>query len=262
MNVKTLLTSSFAEAWQLIWDFPMPGILRNAAGKEKANPYFTMLAVPVTGLAAALLLLIFFKFCTWIFSGIAPAMLFAVAATLFLDCKDSGRGLSLTVTAASLLTGGTDITPALPKLRPADLNEFKGAVPAAVMVLLELFKLWGFFILARYGAAVWIIAVLVLSFTVQGVMMTLRDLNGTEPFLAVMPPRHLHIWIAATVLILFLGLSLPKAALAGLVCSFIFAVICRNWFERIFGGATAEMVTLAGSVSELMVLLLGLLLYM
>lgn len=260
MSGKIRLFGSLVNAWELLLDYPLPKSWRNSAkdGGEP-SPYLTMLALPVVGLIVALLLLLFWKVCTGIFHGIGPAMLFAVAATLLLDCKDSGRGQSLLVTVISAAMRNVRLAPLLPQLRAPHLNDLVGAVPVAALVLLELFKLWGFFMLARYGAVEWIVAVLVLPFTVQGYLAPLRNLNGKGEFLAVLPAQQPHIWMVAVFLMLFLALGMAKAALVATAVAFLLALLCRNWYDRMFGGVTAELITLTGAVAELAVLLIGLL---
>ncbi len=259
MNFKLFLQSCFGEAWELVMDWKRPSFLKKEEDLTPPNPYFVMLAIPVTGALAALALLLLWKICLWFLPGTGAAILFAVAAAIFIDCKDSGRGQSLIITLITAAMRNVNITQILPVMKSSSLNSLAGAVPAAVLVLLELFKLWGFYMLARMHATVWIFAVLVLGFAMQGTLMCMVNLNDGKPFLAVPHARQLHIWFVPLFVMLFLAIGLPAAALVAAAAVFVTVFLCRNWFEKIFGGVTSEMITLAGAVTEIMVLLLGML---
>ena len=247
---------NFLAAWDLLLDIPIPTAWKRYE-TDRPDPQLTLLAIPVIGALSAVVILVLGVAYGGIFTRNGAALLFALSATLFLDARDSGRGLGLLLTLLTLAGRKVPLLPALPQLRPSGLSGISGAVPMAAMVLLEMFKLGAFFLLYRHGAGCWLAGVLILSFTIQGFLMGLPDLDTGHPFLEISGVEQSRIWLSGTFLMLFVALKLPLAAIVGTGCAVVFAWTVRNAAEKIYGGISAEMITLAGAAAEVGLLLIG-----
>ncbi len=243
-------------AWDLLLDIPIPNSWKRYE-TARPDPQLTLLAIPVIGVLSAVVILVLGAAYGGIFTRNGAALLFALTATLFLDARDSGRGIGLLLTLLALAGRKVPLVPALPQLRPSGPGTVSGTVPMAVMVLLEMFKLGAFFLLYRHGAGCWLAGVLILSFSIQGFLMGLPDLDTGRPFLEVATAEQSRIMLVGIFLMLFVALKLPLAAIAGTGCAVIFAWAVRNAADRTYGGISAEMITLAGAAAELGLLLVG-----
>ncbi len=250
------LIGNLLAAWDLLLDIPIPDSWRRYE-TNRPDPQLTMLAIPVIGALSAVVILILGAAYAGIFTRNGAALLFALTATLFLDARDSGRGIGLLLTLLALAGRKVPLLPVLPQLRPSGPGTVSGAVPMAAMVLLEMFKLGAFFLLYRHGAGCWLAGVLILSFSIQGFLMGLPDLDTGHPFLEVSGAEQSRIWLVGIFFMLFVALRLPLAAIAGTGCAIVFAWTVRNAAEKIYGGISAEMITLAGAVAELGLVLIG-----
>lgn len=248
---------SFIEAWNLLLDIPLPESWRKKYARTAPDPQLTLFAIPVVGLAAALILLIPGVFFRQIFPQNGAALLFALVATILLDAKDSGRGVSLLLAIVSMIAGKIPILPSLPQLRPPRLSALAGVIPTAGLVLLEMFKLGMCFLIFRNGAESYFVVVLVMSFTVQGVLMTLNDLDTHEQFLKIVPPLHNQVWFAAIFIALFVSIGFPLPVLVAVGATLLFALVVRNLADKLYGGVTADIITLAGAAIELTLLFAG-----
>ncbi len=249
-----------AAAWELLIDLPLPQGLAEYRKNGYAWPQMTLLAMPVIGLITALLLELFGAACGAVFGHTGASLLFALAVTIFLELKDSGRGTGLTVLMVSALANKVKPFAVLPQLRAPHLNTLSGALPVLSLVVIELFKLGTLFMLFHNGAMIYLTTVLVLVFTAEGFLMTLPDLDSGKPFLAVPDKELMPVWFVAIFIVLFVALRFPAAVLLGIGAAFLFALVLRNCCDKLYGGATAEIVTLAGSITELLLLFIGLLL--
>lgn len=258
MNTTHPVRAFFA-AWELLLDLRVPDKLRRRYPPEKADPRLTLLAVPAVGFAVAVVVLLAGTLLrhTFLFSENGAAILFALAVTILLDAKDSGRGVSLLIAVVAMLFRKIPLLPSLPQLRSPNLGSLSGAVPVAALVLLEMFKLGMWFLTFRAHAEAYLLVVVVLSFSLQGTLMTLPNLEDRAPFLDVPAPLQNQVWPVAVFLVLFVGIFLPLATLIATGATILFALVARNLCDRLYGGVTADLVTLAGAANELLLLFLG-----
>ncbi len=255
---KANFLTSFSSAWEMLLDIPLPGAL---AGKQgDTDPQWTLLAMPVLGLAAALVLQLCGAAFGAIFGPPGAALLFALTVTVFLEWKDSGRGTMLLVTAISAKSRRVPLTGVLPQLRAPHLADLSGAVPVLALVVIELFKLGTLFALYRGGATIYLSALLPLAFATQGFLTSMPDLATGRPFLSIRAGVQSQVFIVAIFIALFVAIRFPAAVLAGAGAVLLLGYGMRNLSERLYGGVSAEMITLTGALAELLLLLAGLLL--
>jgi len=96
--------------------------------------------------------------------------------------------------------------------------------------------------------------------TVQGSLFSLPDRSSGVPFLAVQEKDRNKLWILAGFLMLFPAIAQPLAALAAFGLAYVLAMAVRHLCENLYGGATAEIITLTGFTAEIITLLSGLIL--
>lgn len=260
---KNNLFSSLFSAWDMLLDIPIPRAMAQSAGYQSgapAMPQWTLLAMPVLGLLAALLLELCGAAYGAIFGPPGAALLFALTATVFLEYKDSGRGTVLLVTAISAKSQKVPLTGFLPQLKAPQLADLTGAVPVLALVLIELFKLGSLFALYHGNAMIFLSAMLPLSFAVQGFLGTMPDLATGRQFLSIRGGAEGQIFIVAVFIALFVAIRFPAAVLAGAGAVLLLSFGVRSFSDKLYGGISAEMITLAGAVAELLLLAAGVLL--
>lgn len=247
---------SLLAAWDLLLDIPLPAAWRRFR-EDGSDPQWTLLSMPAIGCVLSAAILVLGRIYGEIFTLNGAALMFALSAVLFLDARDSGRGLGLLLTLAAQMFRRVPLAPLLPRLRPFEQGLASDPVPTAVVAVLEIFKVCSLFLLYRHGAGCWLVAVLVLSFSIQGSLMCLPNLDTGSQFLDVSRDEQSRMWIVCVFLMLFVALKLPLSAIAGTGCAVAFAWIVGNAAWRTYGGISAEMITLAGAVAELGLLLVG-----
>lgn len=260
---KNNFLSSLLSAWDLLLDIPIPRGLAQGAGYQSGAPVmpqWTLLAMPVLGLLAALLLELGGAAYGAIFGSPGAALLFALTTTVFLEWKDSGRGTVLLVTAISAKSQKVPLTGLLPQLRAPQLADLTGAVPVLALVLIELFKLGSLFALYHGHATIFLSAMLPLAFAVQGFLGTMPDLATGRPFLSIRAGAESQIFIVAIFIALFVAIRFPAAVLAGAGAILLLSYGMRSLSDKLYGGISAEMITLTGAVAELLLLAAGVLL--
>ena len=143
---------------------------------------------------------------------------------------------------------------------PALAGGAAGGVLFGLLAVFELLKALFFFLLCFYGAKLWLVVILVGAFTVQGTLAMLPDSESGKPFLAISEENHKKIGIAAAVIYVLLMLAFPVGIIAAGAAVYFIATGFRRYFLHEFGGVTANWITLAGAITESVLLLVGILL--
>ncbi len=245
-------------AWEMVIDFPLPAQLREKVKTANVPPVAVLTGFPLAGLLLGLALALAGRFCTAAFAPAAGAVLFAVAALLISECKESGRSLGLTVSFLMLRLRGASGEEALRRMNP-DLNALTSPVAAAAVSLLLIFKAAMFYLLCIKFASSWMAVLFAGAFAVQGALTRVPELSGGQPMLAVSEVRF-RIFIGVCVAVGLIWMTVfPFATLAAGVAVWLLATRFRFCFEERFGGVSAEMITFAGASAELLLLLTGVL---
>ncbi len=243
-------------AWGMVIDFPLPGALRKYT--VRAVPGNWVLAgFPLVGAAAGAVIAL----AAWLFSGVlnpvAGSLFFALAGLLFLDLKDFGRGIGLLTSFFELKARGIPVVEALPELDP-DVSRIGQPSAVVLLAVLEILKLALLFLLSFYGAKLWLAAVLAGSFSLQGLLAALPVRLSGRPLL-VLPGKNGRREFLATALALAVVwfVFFPLATLAAVLILYWLSGALGRAFDRIYGGVTADFITLSGVLAELLLLLIG-----
>jgi cobalamin synthase len=256
MNKVFAFYTALLNAWPMVIDFNLPQIIQT--GKKVAPTRRMQLAsFPVLGAICGLLLVLLGAFSIHVFNPIAGSLLFAVLATLFLELKDSGRGLGLFLSLVLNQFNGTPWRDSLPRLS-TDLNRPLTS-PLAIMFLslLEISKLMLFFTLAFHDAKYWAVVVFCGSFAMQARLMLLPQSGSKVPFLAVSPDNRYMLWYGVAPFAVLALFYFPFATLAAAAFFFVFLRFAERTLDEEFQGVTANTVTLAGTITEYALLLIG-----
>lgn len=256
---KDQLFAAPAEAWEMMFDFPPPRFLRPGAAVRPASAA-VLVAVPFWGFVSGALPALVFAATGTFLPRFGNAVLFAAAMTVLLTAKDSGRGFRLLPELCRAMFSGAEPEAVLPRLAPRRMAEISDLGSTLCAFLTLGFWLSAFTYLGSVGATLWAVPVMLADMTTQAHLLSLRDLRSGAPFLQVSREERNRLWIPAVFLMLFPALAYPLAVLVTCGVCGAFALAARQFAEERCGGATAEMITLAGVVAELAALLCGVLL--
>ena len=238
-------------AWEMLIDFPLPSGLEEYR-RRGCDQFSRLIGFPLLGLAIGVVLVLVAAFCS-------AGIIFALLATAFLDLKDSGRGVGLLLSLLLLKFRRVPFRESLGALNP-ELVQTDSPQLTVLLAVFELLKALFFFLLCFYGAKLWLVVILVGAFTVQGTLAMLPDSESGKPFLAISEENHKKIGIAAAVIYVLLMLAFPVGIIAAGAAVYFIATGFRRYFLHEFGGVTANWITLAGAITESVLLLVGILL--
>ena len=240
----------------MVIDFRLPQLI--SSGKKVApSRRMQLMAFPVLGAICGLLMVFVGSFSLHVFNPIAGSLLFAVLAVLFLEFKDSGRGLSLFLSLVLSLLNGEEWRSTLPRLS-ADLNRpLTTPLSVVFLSLLEVSKLLFFFTLAFYNTKYWLVIVFCGSFAMQASLMLMPQSGSKIPFLAVSPDDRNSLWYAAIPFALLSLLYFPFATIAAVAFFFVFQRFVQQALKEELQGVTANTITLAGTITEYALLIIG-----
>lgn len=245
-------------AWGMLIDFPLPEYFRLQL-KHGADALSTACGFPLVGLAVGVLLVIVAGFCCVVFNPVGGSIVFALLAAAFLEFKDSGRGASLLGSFFLLRLRGVPTVEALPRLN-SDIAALNNVAAGLFLGLLEALKICFLFLLCFFHAKLWIVAVLVGAFSVQAFLALQPAAGGAPPLLPVAPESRMRLWRILAVLYVVMMLAFPVGMIGAGAAVYFCATGFAKYFERCSDGITSDLITLAGAVTELLLLLVGILL--
>ncbi len=258
--IHKVVMASFAAAWEMLIDLPVPASVKNA-GKDFEDDVFSPLiqmSFPVVGVVAGLIIFFFGGILSMLSMKISGAVIFAITLTLLTELKDSFRSLGALVSLFDQLLAKKPLGYAMVNL-DNDVRNAAGPLSSLVLVLAVLLKLFTFYLMFYCGYCYWIIAVLVLSFTIQGHLAAAPALNTGLPVIEISHDTRLHIWAVAGFFILFILFKSPYVSLIAFATAFVFANVVRRFCEIKLNGVTIDIISLSGYLFELYALLLGVL---
>jgi cobalamin synthase len=256
--LKKISAGSFAMAWQMLTEFPLPESLKKSGKNFDSDAYghFVQISFPIVGLALGI--------CAWViggalsamFSTIAAAVLFSMLMTFLSEYKDHLRGSRTLMSLVEQQIAKRPFNQSL-LLLDNDVNKITNPLSGAVMLSALILKLVFFFIMSYCGFYYWMIAVLTLEFALQGYMAGAPLFNTGAPLLNIPREANRHIWFAAGFICLFILFRAPYPTLLAFGAAFIAAHGIRNYCEKYFDGVSIDIISLSGYVFELLALLLG-----
>ena len=244
-------------AWEMLVDYPVPGFIRKCC----ANRNVTHLELAVGFVAVGILFGVFLALVSgllsvsWINRYVA-AGIFAVAAAAVCETKDSGRGMRLLISAVSRkLSGDGWIDSVLDaSSRDGSFEKSSGSISALLISFLET---GCFALLAYYRAAWWCVAVFAGAFTIQMLLATLPRTFGDDPYLKIAPAQWMKMWILPAVTGLVMIFFFPAAGIVAAVLIGGLGQMIHKNFLLTETPVTADVITLSGKITEIVLLLCG-----
>ena len=257
MTKPEKLLRGMVGAWEMLIDFPLPdGFVRKFGGRVDATSKLE--GFPLVGVAIGLLLAFAAAFCALVFKPLAGCVIFAILATAFLDLKDSGRGLALLTCGLLLRQRGVPLRESLPGLT-GDWSRIGNPLAAVFVSLLEVGKAALLFALAFSGAKLWIVVILAGAFTVQGMLALDPDRESGIPLLPVPQENRRRGWWIAGIIGLVLLAFFPFGVIVAGAAVYFASTGFAGFFLRNFNGVSPDLITLAGALTELLLLIVGVL---
>lgn len=244
-------------AWDMLVDIPVPGAIRKCCAGKKVTHLELAVGFVAIGILLGVILALFscLLSVSWINRYVA-AGIFAVVAAVICETKDSGRGMRLLISAVyRKISGDGWIDSVLDaSSRDGSFEQSSGSISALLIAFLET---GCFALLAYYRAAWWCVAVFAGAFTIQMLLATLPRTLGNEPFLKIAPDRRLKIWILPAVTGLVMIFFFPTAGIvAAALIGGLGQIIHKN-FLLTETPVTADLITLCGKLTEIILLLCG-----
>lgn len=247
---------SFAAAWEMLLDFPLPPLGKT---RHAPAPIAVLCWFPVLGALAGGSIALFGVFAAGISNRIAGGLLFGALALAFFEFKDSGRGTSMLCTWLLARLRGQSFAAVLPHLR-ANRDIYADPTAQMVLVLLLTVRFLLFFALGCCGGRFWLVGVLTASFALQGELAVCGGAESAPPLLAVSEEQRRHYRIFAALLLAVLMLpGFPLAVIATGAAAWIFAGSYARMMERECGGMEPDAITMAGTLTEWLALVIGIL---
>lgn len=250
---KALLNS-----WNMLIEFPLPfrGHNEEDVVETENTAILTQAFFPLVGLICALLALLLGAILNKMLYPIPAAAVFAVVLTFFCVFKDGGRGLAGLMSLTSLKQNNISFEESLYDL-PDSITEVNTPTATLTMTLVVLFKLFAFSLMAFYGYAYWLVAILVLEFAIEGDLATLPSLQQGQPLLKIKKSKQRYIWFIAGFLVLFILFKAPVSSLLLFGSAFGLSYGIKTYCSDKLHGIDDKIIGLAAYVFELFALFLG-----
>ena len=244
-------------AWDMLIDIQVPGFIRKLCRKKNVSTLELAQGFVIIGILTGVVLAIFSALLSvsWINRYVA-AGLFAVTASVVCEIKDSGRGLRLLISAISRkLSGNGWIDSVLDASnRDGSFEKSSGSISA---LLISFTQIACFGLLSYYRAAWWSVAVFTGAFTIQMLFATLPRTLGEEPYLKIAPSQRLKMWLLPALTGLVMIFFFPAAGIvAAALVGGLGQIIHKN-FLLTGTPVSADVITLSGKLTEIILLLCG-----
>ncbi len=261
MLINTL-KKALLNAWNMLIEFPLPFLRHNeedAAGDTEEAVLLTQTFFPLVGIICALSALLLGAVLGRLLHPVPAAAVFAGLLTYFCVYKDDGRGLAGLMSLAAFKRKGISPDQALSDL-PDSIGDTNAPAATLTMVLVILFQLFAFSLMAFYAYIYWLAAVFILEFAIEGDLATMASLEQKQPLLAVKKSKQRYIWFVAGFLVLFVLFKAPVASLLLFGAAFALSYAVKAYCKAKLGGIDSRIIGLTAYVFELFALLLGLIL--
>ncbi len=246
-------------AWRLVLDYPLPRSWRKHVwnGNDAASNIYTAVAVLLIGYLYGLLPVILARVLGTVLSDRASALLFALLGLLFLEGKESGRGLLQICSWADrwLRKSGPDFS-------NSGIGLLQSPLSGGVAVLVVLAKFAALYILFRLHGGGCLPMVLVLTFATQLTLTSLPDMDTGEPVLPLAENGVWILWIAAGFLVLLVPFPLDLLYMKFVLFPLAAVGAWAMWRHSLlrYNATSIALITRNGAWMELGLLLLCLLL--
>ena len=243
-------------AWDMLIEFPLPFKYdENDITETESTIILTQAFFPIVGLICALLALLLGAVLNKFLYPIPTAAIFAAVLTFFCIFKDNGRGLAGLMSLASLKQDDIPLEERLYDL-PDSITDVETPTATLTMILVVLFKLFAFFLMAYYGYIYWLTAIFILEFTIEGDLATLPASQG-KALLKVKKSKQRYIWFTAGFLVLFVLFKAPVSSLILFGAAFALSYGLKIYCKERLDGIDSKLIGLTAYVFELFALFLG-----
>lgn len=260
--VLNTFKKAFFNAWDMLIDFSLPFLKRDEgdnAVKTENTVILTQAFFPVVGVICALLALLLGLILGKFLYPIPAAAVFAGVLTYFCIYKDDGRGLAGLMYLAPFKNKGIPLEQSLFDL-PDSIADVNTPPATLTMILVILFKLFAFSLMAFYGYIYWLVAIFILEFAIEGDLATLPSIQAGQPVLAIKKSKQRYIWFIAGFMVLFVLFEAPVASLLLFGVAFGLSYGVKAYCNGRLGGIDSRIIGLTAYVFELLALLLGVML--
>lgn len=250
------IIKGFLGAWEMLIDFMPPGVDVQEGSDTKIKASF----FPIVGLLVGLFIAIVSGVFSMAFNRIGGAGLFALASLLFIDYKDSGRGLQMLVNIASRRLFSNQSWDVSLRNSSSGSQIFEAPVAAGMLAVLEIIKLAMLFSLAYFRCGAWLGVVLCGSFFVQGFFASLERYDGKGCYLELDKKEKIYLWLPALVIACVFFFAYPLGILFVTASIYCIVRFGAKWLIKYTGGVSSDLISFCGTVTELLLLFLGILL--
>ncbi|MBU8901572.1 MAG: hypothetical protein KOO69_02420 [Victivallales bacterium] len=249
------------DAWNMLIDFSLPFLKNDEEDmvKTESTVILTQGFFPIVGVICALVALLIWAILSAILHPIPAAGIFAAVLTYFSIYKDSGRGLAGIMSLTSLKHKDTSLEQGLSDL-PDGIADINNPTATLTMVLVVLFKLFAFSLMAFYGYIYWLAAIFILEFAIEGDLAALPSIQNGQPLLAIKKSKQRYIWFTAGFLVLFVLFKAWVASLLLFAAAFGFSYAIKVYCNDRLKGVDGKIIGLVAYIFELFALLLGVIL--
>lgn len=259
MNIKEWL-KYFGMAWDMLIDLPLPKKVVDFSDDESYD-LNVQRCFPLVGLAVGLAAIIAAKLLGMMNMS-AAAILFAAIMTVFTVLKDSARSLGALISFIELKTENISTITALYNMKGnINIRQPQSLVAVLTIFLVMIFYLLVFGLMMIYGCYFWMIPVFVLSFTIQGALVTVPSVSDNKPIIAIQPQAEPQIWYVAGFISLFTMFAEVPGSIFATLVTFGIAFLGTQWLRRFsaakVGGISVNMIGFAGFIFEVLALLAG-----
>ncbi len=251
------LKKALFNAWDMLIEFPLPFKHDDSDIEEtESTVILSQGFFPLVGLICALVALLLGAILDNLLYPIPSAAIFAAILTFFCVFKDSGRGLAGLMSLASLKQNEVSLEERLYNL-PDSITDVETPTATLTMILVVLFKLFAFSLMAFYGYTYWLTAIFVLEFTIEGDLATLPSLQQGQPLLKIKKSKQRYIWFIAGFLVLFVLFKAPVSSLLLFGTAFALSYGVKFYCSERLNGIDSKIIGLTAYVFELFALFLG-----
>jgi len=252
--------NSFREAWEMLVDIPLPKFLA-AESDDEEDQQELLACFPVVGAVVGLgLFCIAWAISILLSTHTAAALVGSIFLALISESIASSSniaGLAAFCRAKQEKASTVEIVDALESAN-SDISENQ-----IFFISLYLLKIFCFALIVFYERTSWLIIVYTMSYLLRSQMVTWNELRTSQALIDVENETSaIRLpWIVAMVIALFVaGFDFFPAVIIVAIITYLLIRYFKRMVDNDFNGITGSLVGTAGAVTELILLILGIVL--
>ena len=257
--------AEFAAAWKVFVRIPLPAFLLgedDGSDLPDQDGHSALLRVmmPLVGFLLGLIAALPFWVLNLLPSGRMIAILVGCSVIpLALDMMTSWRSLLALTCFIDQRRGGASLEEAL-SVDPGSINDSRSGGTLIVMLTLHLAHMILCAVLACF-APFWFMTALTGAWLVRAELARLNPPGGRNPWIGVPRGWRATHWYVAALAMLAAGFLHPLGTLLAYLSAWALAHLAKNYCLDSIGGVNRQALDVFGGAAELLLMLLGLLLY-